>query len=137
MTAWTNEELNKIGEADELEIAPLRRDGALRKPVTIWVVRVGDQLYVRSYRGRNGAWYRGALVHHEGRIQAGGVDIDVNFVGEPNPEINDEIDSAYRTKYGQYGARYVDPMVAPQARATTIQLVPLTTNLEGDFFECK
>ena len=42
MTTWTNEELKKIGTAEELELASLRRDGTLRKPVTIWVVRCGD-----------------------------------------------------------------------------------------------
>ena len=61
MTAWTSDELNKIGTSEEMQIASLRRDGTLRKPVTIWVVRIGDpdgvggELHVRSYRGRNGA----------------------------------------------------------------------------------
>ena len=41
MTAWTSDELNKIGEAEELKIASLRRYGALRNSVIIWVVRVG------------------------------------------------------------------------------------------------
>lgn len=58
MSVWTNDELTKIGTATELEIAPRRRDGTLRNLVTIWVVRVDDDLYVRSYRGRNGAWFR-------------------------------------------------------------------------------
>jgi len=99
MTAWTNDELTKIGSAEELEIASLRRDGTLRKPVIIWVVRVDDDLYVRSYRGRAGAWFRGTQVRHEGRIWAGGVEKDVSFVEETNPAINDQIDDAYRTKY--------------------------------------
>ena len=34
MTAWTSDELNKIGKAEELRIASLRSDGTLRKPVT-------------------------------------------------------------------------------------------------------
>ncbi|MFF3906797.1 DUF2255 family protein [Streptomyces sp. NPDC001848] len=37
-------------------------------------------------------------------------------------EINDRIDTAYRTKYGRYGGAYVNPMVA--ARSTTLRLVP-------------
>ncbi len=45
MNQWTDEELSKIGSADELDMASLRDDGTLRKPVTIWVVRVGDGLY--------------------------------------------------------------------------------------------
>src|SRR2546426_12565468 len=47
MTEWTNEELTKIEAADELEIASLRRAGTRRSPPTVWVVRVGDDLYVR------------------------------------------------------------------------------------------
>jgi hypothetical protein len=128
MTAWTSDELDKIGKAKELEIAPLRRDGTPRSPVTIWVVRLGDDLYVRSYRGRTAAWFHGAQVRHEGRIRAGGVKKDVTFVEETDPGINDQIDAVYRSKYRGYGARYVDPMVAADARAATTKLVPRSTS---------
>ncbi len=123
MTTWTSEELNKIGTTDELQIASLRRDGTLRKPVIIWVVRFGDDLYVRSVNGRGSAWFRGVLVRHEGRIQAGGVMKDVTFVEEADPGINDKIDAAYLTKYSRYPP-YVAPMVTPEVRAATIKLVP-------------
>lgn len=128
MTTWTGDELNTIGIADELEIEPRRRDGRLRKPVTIWGVRVGDDLYVRSYRGHGGVWFRAAQVSHEGRIQAGGVEKDVTFVEETDPGINDQIDAGYRTKYGHY-PQYVAPMLAPEARSTTIRLVPRARTL--------
>ena len=59
MTRWTSDELTRIEAGDELEIASLRRDGTLRNPVTIWVVRLGDDLYVRSVNGRTSAWFRG------------------------------------------------------------------------------
>ena len=124
MTTWTSDELRKIEAAEELELASLRPDGTLRRPVTIWVVRVGDDLYVRSWRGRAGAWFRGTQVRHEGHIQAGGVRKDVTFVVEADDAINDRIDAAYRTKYRRHGARYVNPMVAAEARAATIKLVP-------------
>ena len=131
MAAWTNDELNKIGKAEELQIASLRRDGTLRNPVTIWVVRLGDDLYVRSYRGRTAAWFRSAQVRHEGQIRAGGVNKDVTFMEEANPTVNDQIDAAYRTKYRRYAASYVDPMVAPEARAATIKLVPRPIDLKS------
>jgi hypothetical protein len=123
MTTWTSNELTKIGTAEELEIAPLRGDGMLRKPVTIWVVRHGDDLYVRSVNGRNSAWFRGTQVRHEGRIWAGGVEKDVTFVEESDPDINDKIDAAYRTKYLRY-PQYVAPMVTTDVRSTTLKLVP-------------
>jgi hypothetical protein len=124
MAAWKKDELDKIAAADELQIAPARRDGTLRKPVTIWVVRHGDDLYVRSYKGSGGAWFRGIRDRHEGHISAGGVDKDVTFAEEADSGINDKIDGAYRSKYHSRGAQFVTPMVAPEARATTIKLVP-------------
>lgn len=123
MSAWTTDELEKIGRTDELRIAPLRSDGTLRKPVTIWVVRVGDDLYVRCVRGRGGAWFRAVQTHHEGRISAGGVDKAVTFVEESDSEINEKIDAAYQSKYARY-AQYVPPVLTPEARAATLKLVP-------------
>ena len=127
MTAWTSEELSKIGTAEELQIASLRGDGTLRKPVTIWVVRLSDDLYVRSVNGRGSAWFRGVQVLHEGRIQAGGVDKEVAFVEEANPGINEQIDAAYRTKYRHYAASIVNTILSPEARSATIKLVPRST----------
>jgi hypothetical protein len=127
MTAWTTDELTKIGTADELQIETRRRDGTLRNPVTIWVVRHGDDLYVRSVNGQSAAWFRGAQVRHEGRVRAGGVEKDVTFA-DADHAIDEEIDAAYRTKYNRYGAQYVDPMVAPEVRAATIKLEPLSTS---------
>ncbi len=122
MPTWTSDELDRIARADELEMAPRRGDGTLRGPVPIWVVRDGDGLYVRSFRGTDGGWWRTARTSHEGHIRSGGVDKDVTFVEVADSEINDRIDTAYRTKYGRFGGAYVTPMVA--ARPTTLKLVP-------------
>jgi hypothetical protein len=127
MTVWVSEELNKIGNAEELEIASLRNDGTLRRPVTIWVVRVGDDLYVRSVNGRTAAWFRGTQVRGEGHIWAGGVEKDVTFVEEPDPDINAHMDAAYRTKYRRYPSS-VDDINSSVARSATIKLIPRSTS---------
>ena len=125
MTAWTSDELAAIASADELEIAPQRLDDAQRPPVTIWVVRTGDDLYVRSYRGPAAALGSAeAETSHEGHIRAGGVDKDVTFVDVADSGVNDQIDAAYRAKYRRFGASYVDPMVAERARTATLKLAP-------------
>ncbi len=126
MTTWTSDELTKIGTAEELEIASLRGNGTVRNPVTIWVVRHGDDLYVRSVNGRTSAWFRGTQVRHEGHIKAGGVNKDVTFV-DADPNINDQIDAAYRTKYRRYAASIIGSIVGPEARSATIKLVPRPT----------
>ena len=127
MSAWTNDELDRIAAAEELELASVRRDRTLRKPVTIWVVRHGDDLYVRSADGRGSTWFRGTQSSGEGHIHAGGVDKDVTFV-EAGGEADDEIDDAYRTKYHRYDARYVDPIVSADARAATLRLLPRSSS---------
>ena len=123
VTHWTNDELSTIGAAEELEVAAERNDGTLRKPVTIWVVRVGDALYVRSVNGRTGGWFRGAQTRHEGRIWAGGVAKDVTFV-DSDSGLSDQIDTAYRAKYRRYAKSIVDSTMTPIARSATITLVP-------------
>ena len=124
MTAWTSDELKKVETAEELKIASLRRDGTLRKPVIIWVVRVGDEFYVRSVNGRTSAWFRGVESRHEGQIRAGGVVKDVTFVEEPDPTVNEQIDAAYRTKYRRYAESIINHINGSEARAATIKLVP-------------
>lgn len=123
MRTWTSDELNKIGNTEEIDIAGLRSDGTLKKQVTIWIVRVGDDLYVRSVHGRTSGWFRGTQVQHEGRIWAGGMQKDVTFVDESDHKVNEEIDAAYLSKYGRY-PQYVAPMVTPFVKAATLKLVP-------------
>ncbi|MET7313140.1 DUF2255 family protein [Streptomyces sp. NPDC005134] len=123
MTTWTPDELSRIASADELNIRPRRTDGSLRPPTPIWVVRDGENLYVRAYRGRSGAWFRTARATHTGHIAAGGVDRDVAFTEVDDPVLAERLDGAYRTKYARYSA-YVPPMVADTARAATLRLTP-------------
>ncbi|RKE17840.1 DUF2255 family protein [Streptomyces sp. TLI_171] len=123
MSTWPPETLDRIAGADELHIAPRQPDGSLRTPTTIWVVRDGDDLYVRSWRGTSGTWWNTARTTLNGHIRAGGAESDVDFALVDDPAANDRVDTAYRTKYGRY-SDYVEPMLGPQARATTLRLTP-------------
>jgi hypothetical protein len=122
-TTWTSDELSRIEAAQELEIAPRRRDGTLRKPVPIWVVRVGDDVYVRAAYGAGSGWHRVARTSREGRIRAGGVEKDVTM-HDADGAVNDQVDAAYRTKYRRYAGGVVDGITNAQARSTTLRLAP-------------
>lgn len=125
MNGWTGEELSKIGTAEELRIRSLRRDGTLRSPTTIWVVRHGEDLYVRPVNGRTSGWFRGTQVRLEGHIQCGGVDKDVTFVSvDAADDVNAAIDAAYSAKYRRYPASFVDAVLTPEAKSATIKLQP-------------
>lgn len=123
MTRWTSDELTRIGNAEDVQIAAVRRDGTLRKPVTIWVVPHDESLYVRSVRGRAGAWFRGTQERHEGRLSIGSFQKDVSFT-DADHQRDDEIDAAYRTKYRRYAGRVLNSVLTPEARSTTTKLIP-------------
>ena len=123
MTGWTADELEKIEAADELEIASLRSDGKMGSRRMIWVVRVGDDLYVRSVNGRTSDWFRGTQRRHEGQLRAGGVEKDVTFV-EADADLEARIDDAYREKYRRYAKSIVDSTLTSKARSAALKLVP-------------
>ncbi len=122
MATWNPTQLGQIAGAREIEISPLREDGSLTKPVTIWAVQVGEELYVRSVRGARGGWYKAVEQRHEGRIEAGDIAVDVAFEEAPH-HLDEEIDAAYKQKYG-YPSGPVDSVITEDAQATTTRVVP-------------
>jgi hypothetical protein len=91
--------------------------------VTIWVVRSGDDVYVRSAYGQQNGWFKRALSSREGRITAGGVERDVTFE-EPGAAVDAAVDAAYHAKYDRYGPTIVGTVVSPEAARSTLRLVP-------------
>jgi hypothetical protein len=121
--AWAVGELTRLGGADKIEISTRRRDGTLRAFAPIWTVTVGGCLYVRSYRGTGGAWYRHATARPAGVIRARGLQRDVTFT-PADPASRDAVDAAYRGKYARYRDTYLKAMLADQAVAATLRLAP-------------
>ena len=126
MTAWETSELEKLGKADEIKLFSLKKEGAYYNPVTIWIVQVDNDLFVRSYKGVKGAWYQRALINHKGKVSAGKITKEVHFISISMKDnvVNDKIDSEYRSKYQKHGATYEEPMISSQATETTIKLDP-------------
>ncbi|CAN5396011.1 DUF2255 family protein [soil metagenome] len=110
-----------MDEATELEIAVRRADGTLHRQVPIWVVRVGEQVFVRSWYRRDTGWFGRAVASGRARIQVPGLESDVSVedLGGASTDLLDEVDSAYRAKYGPGGS---GSMVSDDARATTLRL---------------
>ncbi|MFT4083962.1 MAG: DUF2255 family protein [Nocardioides sp.] len=121
--AWPREALDVFSSAEEIEVGTRRHDGTLRGLVPIWVVALGGTLYVRSYRGTGGAWYRHATADPLGVVRVGGRQVDVVFSPSGSRQ-RDAIDAAYRAKYARYRDTYLPAMLAEQAVATTLRLDP-------------
>lgn len=125
MSTWTGDELERIGGADELGIASRRPDGSLRKHITIWVVREGSDLYIRSAYGADNPWFQRARATGRGNVRAGGLERDVALELVPSGAVSRHgaIDAAYHAKYDRYGARIVNTVVGPTAAEVTFRLV--------------
>ena len=123
MSAWAEAELSRFGASEEIEIAAVRKDGTVRAPRIIWVVRTGDELYVRAAYGPGSGWHRVARTSGHARISAQGVEQDVNIEAADERAL-DQIDAAYREKYGRRYASIVDTITDPAHRATTLRLLP-------------
>lgn len=121
MSGWNPKDLAAFAAASEIAISTLRRDGTARTPVAIWLVRAGDALYVRSYHGRSGSWFRQVNAHPAARVRASGRDVAVRLV-PAEADVRDDVDRAYWVKYGRGG--FGAAMTTDDAAATTLRLDP-------------
>jgi hypothetical protein len=124
MSPWSEEDLMTIGRADELGLSSRRQDGTLRAYVTIWGVRLGDDVYVRSAYGTDNPWFVRARRSGTGRLRAAGLERDVSFE-DASDGPHEAIDAAYHAKYDRYDRRIVATVVGSQAAPGTLRLVPL------------
>lgn len=122
MAIWAADELDKIGNAEELMIAPMRMDGSFRNYLPIWVVRVDDDLFIRSVNGITANWYIAAQVCHKGKILAGGIEKMVNF-DHTSQDLEQAIDNAYREKYQKRYPGIISSINSPIAKMACIKLV--------------
>lgn len=124
MSTLEPELLDALGKGDEVGIIAQLPDGTARPAVPVWVVRVEDATYVRSFKGEGGAWYRRISKGESGAITVGGEVFDVTFTPVPPSEagLHAAIDNAYRAKYARYGPAYLEPILTKTARASTLRL---------------
>jgi hypothetical protein len=124
MSTWTDVDLAPFADAQEIDIAPVRRNGELRAPTIIWGVRVGDAFYVRAAGEANQGWHGIARTSRRAQISAAGAQADVTVEDTDDPAVLDAVDAAYRDKYGSRYAGIVDKINDAEHRATTLRLLP-------------
>ncbi|GIF00418.1 DUF2255 family protein [Paractinoplanes rishiriensis] len=121
--AWDAQTLDGLADAREIDlIVPAPGRPVVRVPV--WVVAVGGELYVRSWKGDAGLWYRRARRHGAGSVAADGREHPVRFVGSSDPALDAAVDKVFLTKYAD--SETAVAMTRPPAAGTTLRLEPLT-----------
>jgi len=127
MTAspWNPETLAALADAIEVDVTPLAADGSRRPSRTIWSIGVGDELYVRSWKGPTAVWYRDAIASHQGSIEVtgGGASQLVTFeeVDTAAP-VQERISATFLSKYGRFDEAAAMNVQGPLE--STLRLLP-------------
>lgn len=109
--------------AVEQEVTIETRDGDRSIGTVIWVVEDGGTLFIRSFLGDRGRWYRRALKHPEVTLVAGDVRADFRAVPATDDESVGRATNGFLQKYSPGGSR--DAMVASEVLHTTMRLDPV------------
>lgn len=128
-STFSDDELRTIGDEDEVVLTARRTDGSLGPSATIWIVRVGDEVFVRSAYGPGNRWFARALRAGAGHVTIGAVSRDTVFedasAGTAHPADAAAVDAAYHAKYdGHYPKQYVDPVVDAASHSATLRVLP-------------
>lgn len=114
--------VRRLREAEEIRIETGRSAGSPVNTVTIWVVTIGRDVYIRSVRGLRGRWYREAVGSRRAVVHLGRRRIPVKVIRVTDPTLIDRVSAAYRRKYGRNPE--TDSMVRQGVLRTTLRLMP-------------
>jgi hypothetical protein len=114
------EDLARIADAEEIELEP--RSAGRRRPVVIWVVVDGDDVFVRSVRGPSGRWFQETLADPKVALHFDERTLEARAVPATDPASVTRASNAFRTKYAADPA--MPSMLRPETLDTTLRLEP-------------
>lgn len=121
--SFPTEQLDQLAKAEEVEIET-QKDG--QSPVhrtIIWVVTIGEDVYVRSVRGVTARWYREISANPTGALYLGGQRIPIHAELATDAETVARVGEAYQRKYSTSPA--MPSMLREETLVTTLRLTPL------------
>ena len=122
---WNPAVLAALADALEVDVTPIDADGSRRAGRTVWSIGVGDELYLRSWKGRGAVWFQDALATGQGElaVTGGGASQLVTFeeVDAAAP-VQTQISATFLTKYA--ADRYASTMNEQAPLESTLRLIP-------------
>ena len=113
--------LQHLADVEEISIGFRRPDGSTGSTL-VWVVQVGDDVFVRSVRGPRGGWYRRLRANPDGQVRDGRHTHPVHAEPVADAGTLAEVTRAYATKYGD--SPYVQPLLEEPSIGATLRLDP-------------
>ena len=118
-TAFDASTLEMLRTADEIRIRTRKHKG---QGVTIWIVTVGEQAFIRSFRGAQARWYVDAVADRQATLEVGDRQVAVRLMPVTDPATVGAVSQAYLNKYAS--SPYAKAMVAPELLPTTLRVDP-------------
>ena len=102
------------------------RAGAEHRFIAVWVVMIGERVFVRSWNDRPGGWYRAFRSEKTGTIKVDNQEIAVRAKPVRGAKLLDQMDVAYAEKYDtKANLKYVKGFSTAKRRACSLELTPL------------
>jgi len=114
-------DLATLAQLEEIEVETRSTDGVVHRTIVWPVVRDGI-VYLRSYKGPQGRWYREAIADPTVALHVDGRRLAARAVPAMDPASVEACSAALRDKYP--GSYSLDAMLVDDVLPTTLRLVP-------------
>jgi hypothetical protein len=111
-----------LGVLRNIQEVRIRTEKHPRSAVVIWIVVVGEEVFVRSFLGAKGRWYRDVAAGGRATLEASGREVAVKTRPANDPAMIERVSRAFLEKYRS--SPYAHAMVQADALPTTLRLQP-------------
>ena len=119
MVHFDAETLRQLSTVQEVSI---RTEKHPKSAIVIWVVVADDEVFVRSWRGTRGRWYRDLAQGGLASLEFNGSRLPVQAVPANDPAAVARVSDGFRQKYRT--SSHAQEMVRPETLPTTLRLEP-------------
>jgi len=119
MMTFDVDTLRELNDVDEVAI---RTDKHPKSAVAIWVVVADDEVFVRSWRGSKGRWYRDLAAGGPATLEFAGRSLAVQALPAADQDAVDRTSRELLRKYQQ--STHANEMVRSETLPTTLRLEP-------------
>jgi hypothetical protein len=118
---FEDSDLAAMAAAEEVDIETRSAAGETHRTI-IWIVEQDGTVYIRSYRGPRGRWYREAVADPDVAIHVDGRRVAARAVPATDPASVEACSEGLRAKYPR--SQSLRAMLVDDVLPTTLKLVP-------------